>query len=214
MRILVVAPHPDDETLGCGGTLLKHKANGDELFWLIVTHALTDKGYKEQAEQIEEVKQQYKFSGTKRMCYPECTLDETKRSEIVSDIDDYIKGVRPNIIYLPFIDVHSDHRVSFESSVSCVKWFNNSFVEQVLCYETLSSTEYNLDPSVVFVPNVFVDTSEFMEHKLQIMKLYKTELKVNPHPRSLGSMTAQSTLRGSQIGCDSAEAFMLLKGRR
>ena len=136
--------------------------------------------------------------------------------ELVSNISKVIYEIEPQIIYFHhFADVHSDHRVAFEAIYSCTKNFRYPFIEKILLFETLSETEFA--PAIrnnAFVPNVFNDISPYMEKKLKIMELFTTEQMEEPLPRALSSIRALGRYRGSRIGVEYAEAFMLLFEKR
>jgi len=213
-KVLIIAVHPDDETLGCGGTLLKHKANGDKIHWLICTTIEKKHNYYMKREnEIEEVSNLYRFDSVHNLRLKTMQVDEYMVSELVGKISQVIKEVQPNIIYLPFKgDVHSDHRKIFEASYSCTKSFRYPFIKKIYMMETLSETEFA--PSTKedsFVPNVFVNVSEFFEKKIEIMKVYESEMAEYPFPRSEKNLRALATLRGATCGCEYAESFMLLK---
>ena len=213
-KILVVAVHPDDETLGCGGTLLKHKDSGDEINWLICTKIDKDNDYYSIREnEIEQASRLYGFDGTYSLWLKTMRVDEYSMSELIGKISKIINEVRPNIIYLPFKgDVHSDHRKIFEASYSCTKAFRYPFIKKIYMMETLSETEFA--PSTKedsFIPNSFVDISEYFEKKIEIMKIFKSEVAEHPFPRSEKNLRALATLRGAICGCKYAEGFMLLK---
>ena len=222
-KVLTIAVHPDDETLGCGGTLLKHKANGDKIFWVIVTTIKSgykgwDLGFSEDVikkrdEEIIKTAKMYNFDGVIRLELPTMRLDEVSMSEIIGKISRVFNEIKPNIVYLPFkSDVHSDHRKVFEASFSCVKTFRYPFIKKVLMMETLSETDFApATKEDAFVPNVFVDISEYFDKKIEIMKIYESELGVHPFPRSLATIEALAKVRGAQAGCEYAESFMLLK---
>ena len=124
-----------------------------------------------------------------------------------------INEVKPNIIYLPFKgDVHSDHRKIFEASFSCTKTFRYPFIKKIYMIETLSETEFA--PSSVtdnFIPNVFVDISDFMDKKLEIMRVFESEIAQHPFPRSERNIKALATFIGATCGCEYAESFVLIK---
>lgn len=213
-KVLILAVHPDDETLGCGGTLLKHKANGDEVHWLICTTIDKSNSYYETREkEIEEVSKLYNFDSVHNLRLKTMQVDEYTMSELVSKISKVINEVQPNIIYLPFKgDVHSDHRKIFEASYSCTKSFRYPFIKKIYMIETLSETEFA--PSTKedsFIPNVFVDISEYFEKKIEIMKVFESEIAPHPFPRSERNLRALATLRGATSGCEYAESFVLLK---
>ena len=217
-RVLVVATHPDDETLGCGGTLLKHKANGDEIHWLIATGIKKSKGCSVSAiekrnKEIKKVEDLYGFASVNKLNLSTTKVDTYSMGELVSKISHVINTVKPNIIYLPFKgDVHSDHKYIFDAAYSCTKIFRYPFIKKIFMMETLSETEFSLSTKEdSFVPNIFVDISEFMDKKIEIMKTYENEMGVHPFPRSERNIRALATFRGATSGCNYAESFMLLK---
>ena len=213
-NILVVAVHPDDETLGCGGTLLKHQSQGDNIHWLICTSLESShKDFSRREEEIAQVKQAYGFFTIHKLGLITTQVDRYKKSEIVKKISDVIEAIQPEIIYLPFkSDVHSDHRDIFEAAYSCTKSFRYPYIKSVYMMETLSETEFA--PSTKedsFIPNVFVDISIYMQTKLKIVQIFKSELGEHPFPRSQRNIKALATFRGAIAGCEYAESFVLLK---
>lgn len=213
-KVLIVAVHPDDETLGCGGTLLKHKENGDNIHWLICT--AIDKNhsnYKVREKEIKEVSKLYNFNYVRNLRLKTSLVDEYSMSELIKEISSVINEIQPNIIYLPFKgDVHSDHRKIFEAAYSCTKSFRYPFIKKIYMIETLSETEFApSNQENGFVPNVFVDISEYMDKKIQIMNVYKSEVSAHPFPRSERNIRALATLRGATCECEFAESFVLLK---
>lgn len=213
-KILVVAVHPDDETLGCGATLLKHKENGDEIHWLICTTIDTSHKYYEVREkEIEKVRDMYDFNSIYNLRLNTMQVDEYSMSHLVTLISTVINKVQANIIYLPFKgDVHSDHRKIFEASFSCTKSFRYPFLKKIYMMETLSETEFS--PSRIedsFIPNVFIDISKYMDKKIKIMQIFESEIAEHPFPRSERNLRALATLRGATSGCEYAESFVLLK---
>ncbi|MEA4830967.1 hypothetical protein SDC9_14622 [bioreactor metagenome] len=217
-NIIVIAPHPDDETLGCGGTILKHIAYGDNVYWLIVTsideqHGFSKEKVDQRNKEIEKVCKIYPFIDTFKLNIPTATLDQVSKGELVNKFGHIFNKVCPDIIYLPFKgDVHSDHKIVFDAAVSCTKWFRYSSIKRVLCYETISETDFGLDPTERnFFPNVFVDITPYLEKKLKAMKIYKSELGTHPFPRNEKVIRSLAMVRGAASGCDFAEAFVLLK---
>lgn len=213
-KVLVVAVHPDDETLGCGGTLLKHKFNNDSINWLICTTVDENHQYYNHREkEIEKVSKLYGFDEVYNLRLKTMRVDEYSATVLIQSISDVINKVKPDILYLPFKgDVHSDHRKIFEACFSCTKSFRYPFIKKVYMVETLSETEFA--PSTkedYFVPNVFVDISDFFNDKIRIMKIYESEIGSHPFPRSLRNIESLATLRGATAGCEYAESFMLLK---
>ena len=222
-KVLCVAVHADDETLGCGGTLLKHKAQGDEIYWLLLTGPtknhpsnFTDERIQHRAELVQQVKTAYGFNGLEYLELPTQLLHTLDLREIIKKISEVFKRIQPNIIYIMFAnDVHSDHRVAFDAVYSCTKSFRYPFIEKIYMMETLKETE--IAPSVpakFFIPNVYVDITDYIDNKMAIMQLYAKEVMAEPFPRSLSSIRAQSRVRGSRAGVMYAEAFMLLYEKR
>ena len=217
-RVLVVAIHPDDETLGCGGTLLKHKESGDEIHWLIATEMTVEHGFEEsivskREEEIQEVNALYNFASVSRLGFPTTKIDEYDTSYVVNKISKIFNQIRPDTVYLPFkSDVHSDHRYFFSAAFSCTKSFRYPFIKRVYMMETLSETEFA--PSTIedsFIPNSFVDISNYVDKKIEIMKVFESEIGEHPFPRSERNIRALATFRGASSNCNYAESFILLK---
>lgn len=218
--VVVVSPHPDDETLGCGGTMLRHTDQGDTVHWLIVTHISEDLGFaakrvNQREHEIECVADQYGIATVKNLEYPTTRLDSEPIGDIVEAVGKLFTNIEPQIVYVPYRnDIHTDHAVVFDAVAACTKSFRYPSIERVLAYETLSETEFALDPDVGgFKPNVFVDITGRVEKKVGIMEIYDSEVGAHPFPRSEGAIRAQASLRGSTSGFEAAEAFMLLKER-
>lgn len=217
-KVLVLAVHPDDETIGCGGTLLRHKAEGDEIYWLIATNLSEESGFakekiRKREKEIDKIAGIYGFNGIYKLGIPTKKVDTFPKDELISKISKVLNEVKPSIIYLPFInDVHSDHRIISELTFSCTKTFRCPFVKKVLMMETISETEFA--PSLkemVFVPNHFVDISGFLDKKLEFIKVFKSEIDESPFPRNAENIRALALFRGSMAGCRYAESFMIVK---
>lgn len=216
-KTLVVAPHPDDETLGCGGTLLKWRADGREVHWLIVTAADDAVGFDSTRQaardkEIADVSKEYGFASVTTLRLPAARLDEAGAFALVGAFSDVFLKIQPATVLVPFYgDAHSDHRVVYMAATASTKTFRYPFVRRVLAFETLSETDFGMVPYEAFKPNLFVDISDEIEKKIAIMQIYASELGEHPFPRSARSIRALATLRGTQAGCDSAEAFMVVK---
>ncbi len=218
MKVLVISPHPDDETLGCGGTILKHKDEGDEIYWLIITNVDVKDGWdnrivEKRQKEIETVAEMYGFEKTFKLDYPTTKLDTIPIQEIIKSVSEVILEIKPEIIYLPNrSDVHTDHQITFKIAYSCTKNFRYPSIKKILMYETLSETEFAPAlPESSFIPNLFVDITNYFEKKLEIFKIYDSEVMEEPFPRSLETIKALARFIGSQIGVEYAEEFMLLR---
>jgi N-acetylglucosamine malate deacetylase 1 len=217
-KILVVSPHPDDETLGCGGTLLRHAEEGDHVHWLIMTTITQQAGFSKEkidsrAKEIVKVADAYSFVSVKQADFVATQLDTYSKSDLVSIVSEMVSRIQPDIIYLPYRDdVHSDHAEVFDAVSSCTKSFRYPSVKRVRVYETLSETEFSINPqNSGFKPNLWVDISDYLDSKIEIMKMYKGEMESHPFPRSELNLRALATLRGSTAGVNSAEGFISLK---
>ena len=217
-KVLIIAPHPDDETLGCGGTLLKHRDSGDEIYWMIITHVHLKHGWagdmiRQTENEITQVAQKYGFIKYYNLDFPTMLLDTLPINDLISKMKEVLEEVRPSTVYLPNrSDIHTDHRIVFTAAMSCSKNFRASFIKKRLMYETLSETEFSaplMENS--FTPNVFVDVSGYLDEKLEIFETYRSEIMESPLPRSLDSIEAIARYRGSRIMTKYAEAFMLIE---
>lgn len=217
-KVLVIATHPDDETLGCGGTLLKHKNNGDDICWLIITSIDVKNGWEKdkvesRRKEIDNISKTYGFCATHSLDFPTTRLDTIPMKDLVSEISMIIEEVEPCLIYIPNrSDIHTDHQVAFKAIMSCTKVFRYSFIKKILMYECPSETEFSPAlPTDAFIPNVFVDITLFLDEKIKIMKMYRDEMETFPFPRSEENIRALARNRGATAGVEAAEAFVLLK---
>lgn len=217
-KVLIIAPHPDDETLGCGGTLLRHKADGCQIHWLLVTGMSEELGFSKERiakrnEEISLVAQKYAFDSVAQLDLPPAALETLPLGQIIAGISDTINKVKPQIVYVPYRnDAHSDHELVFDAAMSATKSFRYPFIKRVLAYETLSETDFGMKPEDGgFRPNVFVDISSYINKKLDIMEVFESEMGEFPFPRSRKALEALATLRGAQSNCQAAESFMLIK---
>ena len=148
-KILVVAAHPDDETLGAGGTILKHKANGDNVSWLIVTNINEKDGYKKshvelREKEIDLVAEKYNFDNVFKLEIPTSTLSTSSLFNLIPKISNIFKDLEPEVIYtMNRSDAHSDHRIIFDAVMSCTKSFRHPYVKSVLMYECLLLYEFD-----------------------------------------------------------------------
>jgi len=213
-NILIISPHPDDETLGCGGMIFKYREYKRKIYWLIMTEMKKNQYNLKQINQrkkiISAVYKQYQFQDIFQLKYPTGMLDKINISEIIDAIKSIISKISANIVYIPFHDdIHTDHKITFNASISATKNFRQKSIKNIYMYETLSETNYS--PIDSFKPNVFINITDYFQKKIDILNLYQTELKEHPFPRSLKSIEALAVLRGSQSAYKYAEAFQLIK---
>ena len=219
-KVLVVSAHPDDEILGAGGALIRHRDQGDEIHWLIATNLFEDQGFTKERvesrqEEIEKVATQLSMR-VHHLNYKTMTLTSGDLLELVPQISSIFTEVQPELIYvLNRSDAHSDHRVLFDAVMACTKSFRYPFIREVMMYECISETEFAPSlPEKAFLPNCYVDISEAMEEKMQLMRIYDAELGSHPFPRSERNIKALATFRGASCGVEYAEAFQILKSYR
>lgn len=215
-RYLVLATHPDDETFGAGGLMLRKKIEGNEVFVLNMTHMDLSYGYSEDQIQnrnneIKKMIDSYDLDGYYNLNLKPSGLDTYSEGELIEKISKVFNEVKPDVVILPYHkDVHSDHRITFDLCYSCTKNFRYPFIKKILMMETPSETDFAYFEST-FKPNYFVDISNYINKKVEIAKIFKIEILEHPFPRSERNIRAYGTIRGAVIGVDSAEAFVLVK---
>jgi LmbE family N-acetylglucosaminyl deacetylase len=216
-KILVIAPHPDDEVLGCGGTVVKYSKKGEEVYLCIVTKAYTpdwpEEFLKNRPKEIEKANKVLGIKKTYFLNFPTAKLDTVPQKELNDSISNVIKKIKPEIVYAPYEgDLSKEHRLIFEAVLVATRPKSGSSVKKLLIYEILSETEWGRDlTKKTFMPNVYVDISQTLNKKLESMSAYKSELKKYPHPRSLKIIKVLAEKRGSEVGLKFAEAFMLIR---
>lgn len=215
MRMLVVSPHMDDETIGAGGTMLKYAQAREQVYWLNISNAKTEYGWPQEAVDQRE-RQRERVAEGLGVCeaidlkWRPAGLSGYPEDEAISKIEEIIRKIEPEILVTVFPnDIHSDHATVFR----WVKPFSKSFrfpkLKRFLLMETASETDFAFGKP--FTPNLLVDISEQMEDKLRLLQIYDTELGETPFPRSLEHVRALAACRGVVAGTRCAEAFMILR---
>ena len=223
-RILVVAAHPDDEVLGCGGTIARHADEGDEVKILILAEGATSRQSKRDRGVVKDELLQLSKAAEKSseilgatrielLDFPDNRLDSLDRLDLIKTIEERIDIYNPDTIYVHHSgDVNVDHRRLHEAVVTASRPIPGSRIRQILSYEVASSTEWQTPGSAAsFCPNWFVDITEQWSRKKKALEEYSSEMREWPHPRSIRSVEHQARLRGSQVGVEAAEAFCLLR---
>jgi N-acetylglucosamine malate deacetylase 1 len=216
-KILIIAPHPDDEVLGVGGTIARLANEGKEVYVAIVTKACPPDFTEEDAEIDRlEALAAHRILGVKDtifMSFPAARLDTIPHREVNQELASIVRKIEPETMYIPFNgDIHLDHQKIFLSALVAARPNHNRAPRYIYAYETLSETNWYA-PYVTpnFVPNVFFDISAYLETKIEAMQAYKSQIKTFPNERSEESLRALATLRGSTVNCFAAEAFVLIR---
>jgi LmbE family N-acetylglucosaminyl deacetylase len=222
-RILVIAAHPDDEILGQGGTVRKIADNGGECYCLILGEGLTSRNQaRDMTNKIDlrELKndtiESSKIIGYKEVFFadlPDNRFDSIDLLDIIKKVEEKIDKIKPDVVLTHFYgDLNIDHRITFEAVMTACRPIGMNSVKQVICFETLSSTEWSFGKvNTTFNPNYFVNITETLKKKIDAMACYKSELRDYPHPRSLESLEISAKKWGTVIGCKYAEAFEIVR---
>ena len=209
MKVLVFAPHNDDEVLGVGGTILRYTAAGHSVYVCEVTDCRND-------VLRQEAKSAHALLGVTESVFCNLPVVGLKHMSTVAmnkAIHQVVEKIRPDVVFTPFIgDMHIDHREVTESVLVAVRPVNNCSVRTVYMYETLSETGWNIPSGEkTFSPNTWIDISPVIEEKIRAMQCYQTQIKEYPNPRSAEGIRALAMYRGSTVGCHYAEAFMMIR---
>lgn len=220
--ILVVAAHPDDETLGCGATIVKHVAAGDRVTALIlgegVLSRLADQDRRDLLERLrEDARAATALLGVHRLILqdvPCCRMDTVPLLDVVHAIEGIVAEECPSIVYTHHHgDANIDHATIAKAMQAVCRPMAGTTIDQVLAFEIPSSSEWSFQHATAFRPNVFVDASDTIETKMQAMERYVSEVRDFPHPRSRAYLQALAQVRGGQVGFQAAEAFELVYAR-
>lgn len=216
-RTLVVAPHPDDEVLGAGGTIARLTDAGATVGVAVVT-----KGFPPQfqAEAIAVTRNEAKaahaalgVAETFWLDQPAAQLAETPHRQVNAALGEVVADFSPDTLLLPFLgDIHIDHTLVFLSSMVAARPNRPDYPRRILAYETLSETNWNA-PYVTpgFIPNVFVNITDTLDRKLQAMQMFETQLQQAPNERSVEALRALAVLRGATVHCPAAEGFVHIR---
>lgn len=215
-KIFIIAAHPDDEVLGAGGTILKHIVKGDEVRVLLLSEGETSRAKANIARRQVQAKKAAEMLGVKELFLeqlPDNQFDSLPLLKIIKLIEKHLEKIKPGIIYTHHHnDLNIDHQLTAKAVLTAARPQPNYFVKKILAFEVLSSTEWQTkDKKHLFYPTIYNDITNFIDRKIEILKVYKQELKKYPHPRSLQGVKALAQYRGIESGYNFAEAFQLIR---
>lgn len=214
---LVLAPHPDDEVLGCGGTIARLVAEGAQVDVAIVTRgmppAYSDAQVAEVRTEAAAAHELLGVAATHYLDLPAAGLDQVPQAEVNKAVSALVGRVRPATLLVPFVgDIHADHQIVFNAAMVAARPAGGFRPDRVLAYETLSESNWAapyLSPA--FAPNVFLDIAGYLDAKIAAFCCYASQVRPFPNERSVESLRALAALRGSCVNLHAAEAFVLLR---
>jgi N-acetylglucosamine malate deacetylase 1 len=213
-RVLVIAPHPDDEVLGCGGISLRYAAEGHDVSVLVMSRGKPGRYTDESVNNVRgEALRAHKELGVKKtffLDYSAPELDLHSVSELAASIGSVIKDLGITVLYVPHRgDIHHDHRAVYNAALVASRPTGGCTISEIYAYETLSETEWAAPfGDDAFIPTCFVDISDYMDSKLRAMQCYKSQVRELPSSRSIKAIEALAQYRGVTVGCFFSEAFM------
>lgn len=222
MKVLVVAAHPDDEVLGCGGTMARLAAEGHEVYLSIVAEGMTSRSASRADADVVQLqalfaraRQAAGLLGVKETVLhglPDNRLDSLPLLEVIKVIEELVRRISPYRIYTHHPgDLNIDHQVVSRAVLTATRPMPGCAVREVYQFEVPSSTEWAFQQGSSFQPNTFVNISETLERKLQAMACYESEIRPFPHPRSPEALRSIAQRWGTVVGCGAAEAFQLVR---
>ena len=215
-KVVIVAPHPDDETIAMGATIKQLINNKVKVSILIVSGHMpplySPEVYKTTKQECEKVFDYFGVKDYEFLNIPATKLNEVAVSDLNGKINKFVKSRNPDAVFLPFPDRHIDHRVIFDSGIVATRPNTKKSPKAVLLYETLSETHWNV-PGVEanFSPDFFVRVDKEIKHKLKALSFYKSQINKNTPSRSIDAVEALAKFRGSQNNCKYAEAFKVVR---
>lgn len=224
VSVLCIAAHPDDEVLGVGGTLARHAADGEDVHICILSDGVTSRYDDTSAADAEIERRRQRAEQAAGILgatvslhnFPDNSFDTVPLLDIVQTVEAEIEDHAPEIVYTHhYGDLNVDHELACRATVTAARPLEDSSVERVLAFETLSATEWSApSPDNSFQPQHFVTVDEQIADKLDALAVYSDELREPPHPRSVKTTRQNAEVWGAKVGSHAAEAFELIRERR
>lgn len=215
--VLVIAAHPDDEALGCSGTMGKHIKNGDSVSVVFMTNGIGarnpgDQDISARSLAADKACKSLGIASVTYNTFPDNSLDTVPFLEVVKSVEDSIQCFKPEIIYTHHKgDLNIDHQITHKAVLTACRPQPSHPVKEIYAFETLSSTEWQTPGDLPFMPNHFVDITDHIEAKKIILQLYGDEMREEPHSRSIENSLRLAALRGNTVGVYFAEAFQVVR---
>lgn len=217
MRVLIIAPHPDDEIIGVGGTIAKRAKAGDEVYVCIVTKGkspLFNPDFIEQGRrECREADAKLGVKETIFLDFPAVMLETIPRYELNGKVAEVVQNIKPEEVYIPHRgDMQIDHQMVVDAAMVAVRPRGDDYPKRVYAYETLSETGWNI-PNVTneFIPTVYENITDTYDVKMEAMSVFKSQLAPFPAARSVGAIEALAKFRGATVSVEAAEAFSLVR---
>lgn len=215
--VLVIAPHPDDEVLGCGGTIARLSAAGSAVHVAIVTTGRHPRFREDGVAQVRaEAARAHDLLGVRATHYlelPAAELDGVAHADLNAAIGSLVDNIRPVTLFMPFLgDIHLDHQLVFRSVMVAARPRAHYYPQRLLAYETLSETNWSapyLEPH--FQPNLYIDIAETLERKIAAFRCFESQCRSFPDERSPEALRALAQLRGATVRRHAAEAFVVIR---
>jgi LmbE family N-acetylglucosaminyl deacetylase len=209
---LVIAAHPDDEVLGCGGTIALHTRRGERVVTLIMCESVSLRYrdiHVDMEHQTRDAAAVLQVEDVLQFGFPDQALDTLTLTELIVRLEQVVSGVQPRVVYCQYGgDVNRDHQLLFKATLVATRPLARS-IEAIYAYSTLSSTEWGYPRT--FNPDTWVDISATLDQKLAAMACYQSELQDFPHPRSLRAIKSKAEADGSACCLHAAEPFMTVR---
>ena len=222
-KVLVIAAHPDDEILGCGGTIARHAAEGDDVHIFILSTGVVGRYPVEEVEKHRDeidalraaAEKAAEILGARPPVFgplPDNRFASVDFDDVVQTMEGMVADVRPSIIYTHFEhDLNLDHNITYRAVITACRPVPEASVSAIYSFETVSSTEWRRGgPDMTFHPSLFVDIAPYLEAKIEALQAYGSEMRTFPHPRSIENIQAMARSRGSAVGVEAAEAFAVI----
>ena len=225
MKYLIIAAHPDDEVLGCGGSMAKWSKTGSEVHILILAEGVSARDmhrnresrkadFSHLAQAAQKAGDILGIASVKLLSYPDNRMDSLDLLDVVKSVEEHIDKIKPEVVVTHHSsDLNIDHQVIHEAVMGACRPQPEQTVKRILSFEVVSSTEWQSSTfGNSFAPNWFEDVSETLELKIKALEAYESEMREWPHVRSIKAVEHLARWRGASVGCEAAEAFILVRG--